>query len=161
MPLRPALDGLDDPCSEIADLLAQTPPGRVMDSKFKGLSDIALKEANCTVCYKCSRECPDWCIYIDSHKETIPATTEGGRERQRNVLDRFAFAGNPQQIAAHVEAAFDAGAIRALAHPILRRGLYADMPGIERAQIHYEAARLLSARLPLRPSGPPPAATAG
>ena len=38
----------------------------------------------------CARECPDWCIYIDSHKETIPATTEGGRERQRNVLDRFA-----------------------------------------------------------------------
>jgi NADH-quinone oxidoreductase subunit I len=34
-------------------------------------------------------ECPDWCIYIDSHKETIPAP-EGGRERQRNVLDRFA-----------------------------------------------------------------------
>jgi 5,10-methylenetetrahydromethanopterin reductase len=29
-----------------------------------------------------------------------------------NVLDRFAFAGNPQQIAAHVEAAFDAGAGR-------------------------------------------------
>ena len=26
----------------IADLLAQTPPGRVLDSKFKGLSDIAL-----------------------------------------------------------------------------------------------------------------------
>jgi len=38
----------------------------------------------------CARECPDWCIYIDSHKETIPATTEGGRARQRNVLDRFA-----------------------------------------------------------------------
>jgi NADH-quinone oxidoreductase subunit I len=41
---------------------------------------IALLEENC----------PDWCIYIDSHKETLPATTEGGRERQRNVLDRFA-----------------------------------------------------------------------
>ena len=38
----------------------------------------------------CARECPDWCIYIDSHKETIPASTPGGRERQRNVLDRFA-----------------------------------------------------------------------
>ncbi|MEV1168408.1 4Fe-4S binding protein [Nonomuraea sp. NPDC049784] len=37
----------------------------------------------------CARECPDWCIYIDSHKETIPAP-EGGRPRQRNVLDRFA-----------------------------------------------------------------------
>lgn len=51
---------------------------------------IALVQENCTVCMLCSRECPDWCIYIDSHKETLPATTEGGRERQRNVLDRFA-----------------------------------------------------------------------
>ncbi len=51
---------------------------------------IALFEENCTVCMLCARECPDWCIYIDSHKETIPASTEGGRDRQRNVLDRFA-----------------------------------------------------------------------
>ena len=51
---------------------------------------IALLEENCTSCMLCARECPDWCIYIDSHKETLPATTEGGRERQRNVLDRFA-----------------------------------------------------------------------
>src|SRR6185503_12737609 len=34
----------------IANLLAQTPPGRVMDSKFKGLSDIALKEAKAAGC---------------------------------------------------------------------------------------------------------------
>jgi len=34
----------------IADLLAQTPPGRVMDSKFKGLSDIALKDAKAAGC---------------------------------------------------------------------------------------------------------------
>ncbi|MBE3075046.1 MAG: NADH-quinone oxidoreductase subunit I [Actinobacteria bacterium] len=51
---------------------------------------IALLEENCTSCMLCARECPCWCIYIDSHKETLPATTEGGRERQRNVLDRFA-----------------------------------------------------------------------
>jgi len=51
---------------------------------------IALLEENCTSCMLCARECPDWCIYIDSHKETVPASTEGGRERQRNVLDRFA-----------------------------------------------------------------------
>ena len=51
---------------------------------------IALVEENCTVCMLCSRECPDWCIYIDSHKETVPAATPGGRERSRNVLDRFA-----------------------------------------------------------------------
>ena len=51
---------------------------------------IALLEENCTSCMLCARECPDWCIYIDSHKEVIPAPEEGGRERTRNVLDRFA-----------------------------------------------------------------------
>jgi NADH-quinone oxidoreductase subunit I len=50
---------------------------------------IALLEENCTSCMLCARECPDWCIYIDSHKETVPAETEGGRARQKNVLDRF------------------------------------------------------------------------
>ena len=38
----------------------------------------------------CARECPDWCIEIDSHKETIPARTERGRPRVLHVLDRFA-----------------------------------------------------------------------
>ena len=51
---------------------------------------IALMDENCTVCMLCARECPDWCIYIDSHKETVPAAKEGGRARTRNVLDRFA-----------------------------------------------------------------------
>jgi NADH-quinone oxidoreductase subunit I len=51
---------------------------------------IALMEENCTVCMLCARECPDWCIYIDSHKETVPPAKEGGRARTRNVLDRFA-----------------------------------------------------------------------
>src|SRR5436309_15274392 len=50
---------------------------------------IAIVEENCTVCMLCARECPDWCIYVESHKETLPAV-DGGRERQRNVLDRFA-----------------------------------------------------------------------
>ena len=50
---------------------------------------IALKEANCTVCYKCSRECPDWCIYIDAHKETHEPAA-GGRARSAKILDRFA-----------------------------------------------------------------------
>ena len=49
---------------------------------------IALMEENCTVCMLCAKECPDWCIYIDSRKETIPL--EGGRTRTRNILDRFA-----------------------------------------------------------------------
>jgi NADH-quinone oxidoreductase subunit I len=49
---------------------------------------IALLAENCTACMLCARECPDWCVYIDSHKETIEVP--GGRDRQRNVLDRFA-----------------------------------------------------------------------
>ena len=51
---------------------------------------IALLEENCTVCMLCARECPDWCIYIDSHKETLPAVDPNARARTRNVLDRFA-----------------------------------------------------------------------
>jgi NADH-quinone oxidoreductase subunit I len=67
---------------------------------------IALFEENCTVCMLCARECPDWCIYIDGHKEPVPEAQppagpgtgdEGpreppvrGRQRVRNVLDRFA-----------------------------------------------------------------------
>src|ERR671923_402894 len=50
---------------------------------------IALKEANCTVCWKCSRECPDWCIYIETHKETHDPAS-GGKARSVKVLDRFA-----------------------------------------------------------------------
>ena len=51
---------------------------------------IGLLEENCTVCMLCARECPDWCIYIDSHKETLPAVDPNARARTRNVLDRFA-----------------------------------------------------------------------
>jgi NADH-quinone oxidoreductase subunit I len=67
---------------------------------------IALLEENCTVCMLCARECPDWCIYIESHKEPVPgqeyaepvtggagpvrAPAGRGRQRVRNVLDRFA-----------------------------------------------------------------------
>ncbi|MGN6088086.1 MAG: hypothetical protein ACTHNT_02225, partial [Actinomycetales bacterium] len=41
---------------------------------------IALLEENCTVCMICARECPDWCIEIESHKETV-VPAGGGRER--------------------------------------------------------------------------------
>ncbi|CAN5449342.1 NADH-quinone oxidoreductase subunit I [soil metagenome] len=51
---------------------------------------IALIEENCTSCMLCARECPAWCIYIDSHKDVVPASTEGGKDKTRNVLDRFA-----------------------------------------------------------------------
>jgi NADH-quinone oxidoreductase subunit I len=50
---------------------------------------IALKQENCTVCYKCSRACPDWCIYIDAHKEQHEPAA-GGRARSAKILDRFA-----------------------------------------------------------------------
>src|SRR6058998_3879016 len=32
---------------------------------------------------------PDWCIYIDAHKETHPPSG-GGRARSAKILDRFA-----------------------------------------------------------------------
>ncbi|HTR70396.1 MAG TPA: 4Fe-4S binding protein [Mycobacteriales bacterium] len=51
---------------------------------------IALLEGNCTSCMACAQECPDWCIYIDAHKEVEPAAREGARPRTRYVLDRFA-----------------------------------------------------------------------
>ena len=49
---------------------------------------IALREESCTSCMLCARECPDWCIEIDSHKETVQPEG-GGRPRVVNVLDRF------------------------------------------------------------------------
>ncbi len=43
------------------------------------------------MCMLCARECPDWCIYIDSHKETASAGSHpAAATRSRNVLDRFA-----------------------------------------------------------------------
>jgi NADH-quinone oxidoreductase subunit I len=37
----------------------------------------------------CARSCPDWCIYIEGHKEQRPPRREGGRPRSVSVLDRF------------------------------------------------------------------------
>jgi len=53
---------------------------------------IGLLEENCTVCMLCARECPDWCIYVESHKEPVPGSggPGQGRARVRNALDRFA-----------------------------------------------------------------------
>ena len=48
-----------------------------------------MKEENCTVCMLCARQCPDWCIYIEGHKEKRPPRREGGRDRTVSVLDRF------------------------------------------------------------------------
>jgi NADH-quinone oxidoreductase subunit I len=67
------------------------PQGRAgVDLPPRSRGVIALHEDSCTSCMLCARECPDWCIHIDSHAETLPATTEGGRPRVHHVLDRFA-----------------------------------------------------------------------
>jgi len=50
---------------------------------------IRLIESACTSCLICARECPSWCIVIDSHTEPIENLPSGARERTRNVLDRF------------------------------------------------------------------------
>ena len=70
-----------------AGLAALDPDAADLPPRSRGV--IALLEENCTVCMLCARECPDWCIYIESHKETVPAP-DAGRPRVRNVLDRFA-----------------------------------------------------------------------
>jgi NADH-quinone oxidoreductase subunit I len=51
---------------------------------------IRLIEPACTSCMICARECPSWCISIDSHTEPVEDLPSGARERTRNVLDRFA-----------------------------------------------------------------------
>jgi NADH-quinone oxidoreductase subunit I len=73
--LRPAIT------QEYPDVEPELPP------RSRGV--IALVEENCTVCMLCARECPDWCIYIDSHKDEV-MVPGAARPRQRNVLDRFA-----------------------------------------------------------------------
>jgi NADH-quinone oxidoreductase subunit I len=50
---------------------------------------IALREENCTVCMLCARSCPDWCIYIEGHKQKAPPRRPGGKPRTVSALDRF------------------------------------------------------------------------
>jgi NADH-quinone oxidoreductase subunit I len=64
-------------------------PHAELDLPSRSRGVIGLLEENCTVCMLCARECPDWCIYIDSHKEEV-IVPGASRPRQRNVLDRFA-----------------------------------------------------------------------
>ena len=51
-------------------------------------SFIALIAEKCTSCMLCVRECPAWCIHLDSHTEEV---SEPGARRPRkvNVLDSF------------------------------------------------------------------------
>jgi NADH-quinone oxidoreductase subunit I len=51
-------------------------------------SFIALIDDKCTSCMLCVRECPAWCINLDSH--TVEVTEEGARRPKKvNVLDSF------------------------------------------------------------------------
>ena len=76
------MSGYDDAVEALQAAQGEPP------SSSRGI--IALHEGNCTSCMLCARECPDWCIEIDSHKETLPPETERGRPRVVHVLDRFA-----------------------------------------------------------------------
>jgi NADH-quinone oxidoreductase subunit I len=71
------------------------PDDDAQDLPARSRGVITLVEENCTVCMLCARECPDWCLYIESHTETVPAEPAApgarpGRDRTHNVLDRFA-----------------------------------------------------------------------
>ena len=73
--------------------MTEFPPLPPLPPRSRG--SIALLEESCTSCMLCARECPDWCITIDSHTEAVPTgtaatATTGARLRTRNVLDRFA-----------------------------------------------------------------------
>jgi NADH-quinone oxidoreductase subunit I len=51
-------------------------------------SFIALIPEKCTSCMLCVRECPAWCIHLESHTEEV---SEPGARRPKkvNVLDSF------------------------------------------------------------------------
>lgn len=73
------------------ELLRQAGMGAGADAPpVRSRGVIGLLEENCTVCMLCARECPDWCVHIESHKEPAPPLAPGGRPRTRHVLDRFA-----------------------------------------------------------------------
>ena len=64
-------------------------PDEIDELPARSRGVIALKQENCTVCMLCARECPDWCIYIEGHKEARESVA-GKRAKKFNVLDRFA-----------------------------------------------------------------------
>jgi len=68
----------------IADLLAQTPPGRVLDSKFKALADVALAEAKRA-----------GCTYADIRftRAVNSSVTASGRHRGDEADDEGDFGG--------------------------------------------------------------------
>ena len=51
---------------------------------------ITLKEENCTVCMLLHAAVPDWCIYIEGHKEQRPPRRRGWAAGAASAfLDRF------------------------------------------------------------------------
>ncbi len=53
---------------------------------------IALHPASCTSCLLCVKECPDWCISIETHTEAdldAPEYSNARRQSTKNVLDKF------------------------------------------------------------------------
>lgn len=60
----------------------------VVPPEARGL--IVLTADNCTSCMICVRECPAWCISLDSHQEIVTDGGNGRRQKTVNVLDRFA-----------------------------------------------------------------------
>jgi NADH-quinone oxidoreductase subunit I len=65
-------------------------PGPAVPRPARTRGVIALVEESCTVCMLCVRECPDWCIEIDSHTVTLAPDDTHRRPRTEAVLDRFA-----------------------------------------------------------------------
>jgi NADH-quinone oxidoreductase subunit I len=95
MALVPGLvKGLGVTFGEIVKTVVKGPetvqyPHQKEDPAPRARGVIALHEGNCTSCMLCARECPDWCIYIEGHKELAPPRRAGGKPRQVNKLDRF------------------------------------------------------------------------
>lgn len=58
-----------------------------MSSPVRGV--IGLQPEKCTSCMLCVRECPTWCITLESHQAPDPNTPAGARVRLINVLDEF------------------------------------------------------------------------
>ena len=50
---------------------------------------LVLEPAACTSCMLCVRECPVWCLHLESHQEADPQSPPGLRPRVVNVLDAF------------------------------------------------------------------------
>lgn len=50
---------------------------------------LALDPAKCTSCMLCVRECPTWCMSLDSHQAIDAETAALPRPRTVNVLDDF------------------------------------------------------------------------